>query len=57
MSVVAEGIEDRDAFSFLSSLRCDYGQGFYIGRPMSFDAFADWTAAHEATDTVLSATA
>jgi EAL domain-containing protein (putative c-di-GMP-specific phosphodiesterase class I) len=57
MSVVAEGIEDRDAFSFLSSLRCDYGQGFYIGRPMSFDAFADWTADHEAAETVRSATA
>jgi diguanylate cyclase len=57
MSVVAEGIEDRDAFSFLAALRCDYGQGFYIGRPMSFDAFAEWTAEHEATDADRTATA
>jgi EAL domain-containing protein (putative c-di-GMP-specific phosphodiesterase class I)/GGDEF domain-containing protein len=57
MSVVAEGIEDREAFSFLSALRCDYGQGFYLGRPMTPEAFAHWLAEHEATDTGHSATA
>jgi len=57
MSVVAEGIEDRDAFSFLSALRCDQGQGYYIGRPMTFDAFANWLADHEAAGVGHSATA
>ena len=57
MSVVAEGIEDRDTFSFLSALRCDYGQGFYIGRPMTFDAFEQWVLEHEVAGAGHSATA
>jgi EAL domain-containing protein (putative c-di-GMP-specific phosphodiesterase class I) len=34
VSVVAEGIERRDQLEALADLRCDMGQGFYIGRPL-----------------------
>ena len=44
MTVVAEGIEDAATLKFLAELGCDYGQGFYIGRPMKLDAFEQWTA-------------
>ena len=33
LSVTAEGIERPPQLTFLSSLRCDYGQGFLLGRP------------------------
>lgn len=35
MKVVAEGIERPDVAEVLRSLRCDTGQGFLFGRPMS----------------------
>jgi diguanylate cyclase (GGDEF)-like protein len=33
MAVVAEGIETPDQLAQLRALGCDYGQGFYLGRP------------------------
>jgi diguanylate cyclase (GGDEF)-like protein/PAS domain S-box-containing protein len=33
LSVVAEGIEDRDTAAKLLGLRCKVGQGYYFGRP------------------------
>jgi EAL domain-containing protein (putative c-di-GMP-specific phosphodiesterase class I) len=44
MTVVAEGIEDIETLNFLAELGCDYGQGFFIGRPMTLDAFEAWAA-------------
>ncbi|MFM5932374.1 MAG: EAL domain-containing protein [Novosphingobium sp.] len=38
-SIVAEGIEDRATFDLLSRMGCDTGQGYFIGRPESFDQF------------------
>lgn len=35
--VVAEGIEDIATFDLLRRLGCDVGQGYYIGRPESFE--------------------
>lgn len=40
LTVVAEGIETDEDVKALSSLECDYGQGFYYGRPL------DLTDAH-----------
>lgn len=34
LGVVAEGIENQDQLELLSQTGCDYGQGFYIDRPM-----------------------
>ena len=48
MTVVAEGIEDAKTLAFLAELGCDYGQGFYIGRPMPLEDFARWAAGLEA---------
>lgn len=44
MTVVAEGIEDIETLNFLAELGCDYGQGFFIGLPMTLDAFEAWAA-------------
>ena len=38
VSVVAEGIERQDQLEALADLRCDMGQGFYLGRPLDGDA-------------------
>ena len=34
VGVVAEGIERRDQLEALADLRCEMGQGFYLGRPL-----------------------
>jgi diguanylate cyclase (GGDEF)-like protein len=41
MKVVAEGIEDEPTATSLSAAKCDYGQGFHLGRPASADRIAD----------------
>ena len=38
LKVVAEGIEDAANLAFLRDIRCDYAQGYFIDRPMPFDA-------------------
>jgi diguanylate cyclase (GGDEF)-like protein/PAS domain S-box-containing protein len=35
LSVVAEGIERQDQVNRLGALRCDYGQGYFIGEPLA----------------------
>src|SRR5260221_13732088 len=40
--VVAEGIETEAVSSELRALRCDIGQGFFLGRPMSAAALTEW---------------
>jgi diguanylate cyclase (GGDEF)-like protein len=42
LSVVAEGVETREAWSALHSWGCDYAQGFYVASPRSADELVDW---------------
>lgn len=36
LEVVAEGVEDAQTMQLLSSMNCDYIQGYFIGKPMPF---------------------
>jgi diguanylate cyclase (GGDEF)-like protein len=42
--VIAEGIESAEQLAFLIANNCNFGQGFYIGRPMPFDNLQQWFA-------------
>lgn len=37
LSVIAEGIESRDQLAALVALGCEYGQGYFFGRPLPAD--------------------
>ena len=36
-TVVAEGVESREVLDLLVAMKCEFAQGFIIGRPVSFD--------------------
>lgn len=42
LKVVAEGIEDEDAYELLKSFNCDIGQGYYMSKPMSLKELDEW---------------
>jgi len=42
LSVVAEGIEDKETLLQLKALGCDVAQGYFIARPMPEEAFLNW---------------
>ena len=52
IKVVAEGIETQEQFEILKAMNCDYGQGYYIARPMGK---VDFESLLKATSTVRSA--
>ncbi len=39
LEVVAEGIENREQLAYLVERNCNYGQGYYLGKPMTADEF------------------
>lgn len=41
LKVVAEGVEDQLQYEYLRELGCDKGQGYYFGRPVPADLFAE----------------
>jgi diguanylate cyclase (GGDEF)-like protein len=41
MELIAEGIETGEQLNYLRSIGCRFGQGFFISRPLTPDAFAD----------------
>lgn len=45
LKVVAEGVEEAECLAFLARIGCDYGQGYFIGRPLSAADFAARAAA------------
>ncbi len=46
MTVVAEGVENRDVHDILEILGCDQLQGYYYAKPMPAEALIDWLAIH-----------
>jgi len=50
MSVVAEGIEDRETLAELTKMGCDVGQGYHLCRPIPISDLLYWI--HEHTKTV-----
>jgi len=42
MTVVAEGIEDQSDWNYLRERHCDYGQGYYIAKPMPAAEMSKW---------------
>jgi len=42
MNVVAEGVEDKSAYDFLSDLGCDIAQGYYISHPLPGSEIIQW---------------
>lgn len=42
LSVVAEGIEDIQVWNLLQQMNCDYGQGYYMSKPIPVSSFDAW---------------
>lgn len=42
LDVVAEGIESETTWNHLQQMGCDYGQGFWIARPMPVEELLPW---------------
>lgn len=42
LKVVAEGIENQEAWNLLASMGCDFGQGYFMSRPMPASEFSLW---------------
>ena len=42
LKVIAEGIEDQRAWEMLREKGCNFGQGFFMGRPMAASDFGLW---------------
>ena len=42
LNVVAEGVETRAVYEKLLDMGCDYGQGYYIGKPLDKTRIAGW---------------
>jgi len=40
--VIAEGIETQEHFDLLKKAGCDYGQGYFISKPLAVNEFEDW---------------
>jgi EAL domain-containing protein (putative c-di-GMP-specific phosphodiesterase class I) len=40
MDTIAEGVENAEQLTRLESFRCQYGQGFYISRPLDQEAIS-----------------
>lgn len=53
--VIAEGVETADQLAILRGLRCDWAQGFLIGRPMPAAALGVWRHSHAPADRTESA--
>lgn len=44
LKVVAEGIENLESWQLLEKMGCDYGQGYFMGKPMPAKDYPTWLA-------------
>ncbi|HYR28514.1 MAG TPA: EAL domain-containing protein, partial [Thermoanaerobaculia bacterium] len=42
LKVIAEGVEDAEAWRILKELGCDMAQGYFISKPLPIDEFRAW---------------
>jgi EAL domain-containing protein (putative c-di-GMP-specific phosphodiesterase class I) len=42
LKVIAEGVEDSQAWNILLQKHCDFAQGFFMGKPMPIKDFDEW---------------
>ena len=42
LQVVAEGVEDVEAFNLLRGMGCEKAQGYFISRPLPAQALQSW---------------
>ncbi len=42
LKVVAEGIENKQSWDILKLMGCDYGQGYFMSRPMNASKLVEW---------------
>ena len=43
--VIAEGVEDIEDWRFLKAARCEFAQGYFIGKPMPAASLDEWASA------------
>ncbi len=51
LTVTAEGIETAEHLQLLKAVSCDEGQGYFLSRPLSMDAFSALVEVGETTGT------
>ena len=44
LRVIAEGVENEEAWDILKDLGCDMAQGYYVSRPLPLPDFGQWVA-------------
>ncbi len=44
LKVVAEGIENKRVWNILKGMGCDYGQGYFMSKPMLAAQLLEWAA-------------
>ena len=44
LKVVAEGIENKGVWNILKAMGCDYGQGYFMSKPMPATSLLNWAA-------------
>lgn len=46
LSVVAEGLENKESLAILENMGCDHIQGYFLSRPMTSEAFIEWLGSY-----------
>jgi len=47
LSVVAEGVENKESLLLLKEFQCDYAQGYYLSRPLTAEKLIEWYKTYE----------